>query len=138
MTNRRAMKTYEPIGKSQWKTRKTKENSGKPGKMKGKPLQTKIKKNPQTQKNNSPNNFLPQIGANMWNDMDEVYGFTHNILQSISSLSLCLQGLQRQLPPGWEMRKSRWEPRQILQLFLGQIEQTKLKRLKKTTLTNQD
>ena len=44
MTNRRARKNHEQIGKSQWKTRKTKENSGKPRKMKGKPLQTKIQK----------------------------------------------------------------------------------------------
>ena len=61
MTNRRAIKTYEPIGKSQWKTRKTKENSGKPRKMEGKPLQTKIQKRiPKRKKNNSPNNFLPR------------------------------------------------------------------------------
>ena len=62
MTNRRARKIHEQIGKSQWTTRKTKENSGKPRKMKGKPLQTKIqKKFPKRKKNNSPNNFLPLI-----------------------------------------------------------------------------
>ena len=58
MTNRRAKKIHEQIGKSQWTTRKTKENSGKPWKMKGKPLQTKIKKIPKRKKK-SPNNCLP-------------------------------------------------------------------------------
>ena len=80
MTNRRARKIHEQIGKSQWTTRKTKENSGKPRKMKGKPLQTKIqKKFPKRKKNNSPNNFLPIIyNPNITYALESIHGiFTY-------------------------------------------------------------